>query len=76
MDGSLRIESGIPIPLIYKNARTANGITAKKMQIGQSVLVGTEREAYQLRDCMRYHHGEGCYRIRKLPDGWRIWRLK
>lgn len=76
MDGSLRIESGVPVPKVYKGARTPLGIMVKKMQIGQSVLVGTEREAYQLRDSMRYHHGEGCYRWRKVPDGWRLWRVK
>lgn len=76
MDGYMTIESGIPIPQTYKGTRSANGTIAKKMQIGQSVLVGTEREALRLRDCLRHHHGEGCYRMRKLEDGWRIWRVK
>ena len=76
MDGSLKIESGIPIPKVYKGARTPHGIIVKKMQVGQSILVESIDDANKIRDLMRYYYGEGCYRWRKVPDGWRLWRVK
>jgi hypothetical protein len=43
------------------------------MEAGDSVLFLTEIEALRMRDAMRYRNVK--YAMRKLKDGYRVWRL-
>jgi len=60
------IEKNIPIP-----ARMSHVV--EQMEVGDSVIFLTEAEALRFRDNMRYRKIN--YTIRKLSEGWRVWRL-
>ena len=60
------IEKQIPIPPRLSHA-------VEQMESGDSVLFETEIEALRFRDLMRYRKID--YTIRKLREGWRVWRL-
>lgn len=60
------IEKHIPIP-----PRTSHFVN--RMEAGDSVLFLTEIEALRMRDAMRYRNVK--YAMRKLKDGYRVWRL-
>lgn len=60
------IEKHIPIP-----PRASHVV--EQMEAGDSVLFGTEIEALRFRDLMRYRKIH--YKMRKLKEGWRVWRL-
>ena len=60
------IEKHIPIP-----PRTSHLV--EQMEAGDSVLFRTAKEALRFRDHMRYRKIN--YTMRKLKEGWRVWRL-
>ena len=60
------IEKHIPIP-----TRTSHLV--EQMEAGDSVLFCTAKEALRFRDHMRYRKIN--YTMRKLKEGWRVWRL-
>lgn len=60
------IEKQIPIP-----PKASHFVT--QMQDGDSILFSTEIEALRFRDLMRYRNIN--YAMRKLREGYRVWRL-
>jgi hypothetical protein len=60
------IEKHIPIP-----PRPSHFV--EQMEAGDSVLFVTEIEALRLRDAMRYRNIS--YAMRKLKEGYRVWRM-
>jgi len=64
----LNIEKNIPIPSGHATGYTA---TAKRMEIGDSVLFETKQEAISLRLAL-YKQKKGGL-IREAEKGWRIW---
>ena len=71
---TLAIEKGLPIP--SRRCRSISGATAEKMQIGDSVLCETERDAQRLRDALRYRGRGYCLAKEQTGDrlGYRVWR--
>jgi len=64
----LNIEKNIPIPSGHTTGYTA---TAKRMEIGDSVLFETKQEAISLRAAL-YLQKKGTL-MREVEKGWRIW---
>jgi hypothetical protein len=60
------IEKHIPIPPRLSHV-------VDQMEAGDSVLFETEIEALRFRDHMRYRKID--YTMRKLREGYRVWRL-
>jgi hypothetical protein len=60
-----KIESDIEKPI-------KTGEFVAKMQVGDSVHFGKEIFALRLRDAMRYKGIK--YTMRKIDNGWRVWR--
>lgn len=69
MENKMQIESDIPIPMRKQSPYSF----LDEMKQGQNVLVGTEQEAYRVRDAMRYRKMN--YVTRKTREGWRVWYL-
>lgn len=64
------IEKGIAIPKAQKATEAVE--TARKMEPGDSVLCNCEREAYNVCSALRRQGGKSS--VRKLREGWRVWR--
>lgn len=66
----MKIEKGVPLPT-YR-PRTTAGLTAKQMMPGDSVLCDDENTARNLRYAI--YTAKGKASVRKVENGWRVWR--
>ncbi len=69
---TLKIESGVPLPgRLYSRWRAL----AEQMKVGDSVHFDDEREAKRCTSALSKGAKNGArYVMRKMPDGWRVWR--
>ena len=75
MERLMKIENDVPVP--FGRPRTPAGDRAANMRVGESVLFDNEKDADRFRFCLRWYHGTGSQRVRKVPRvGWRVWRVK
>ena len=75
----MKIEKGIPIPdeqKIYKQAVLDRLEIFEKMEIMDSILFETLREADKFRTTIYRFHGQGTLASRRFENGWRIWKIK
>lgn len=64
----MKIEKNVPVP----KPRRKHPII-DKMDVGDSVLCDNRKKIERLRDAMRYRKIQ--YATRRVPEGWRVWRL-
>ena len=74
----LKIESGIPVPRhpSGRGAKSALTIALEQMSVGDSFLVPRNLNIRSVRSCVVEKLGSGCYAIRKVSEGYRVWRIK
>ena len=75
----MKIEKGIPIPndkKIYKQAVLDRLEIFEKMEIMDSILFETLREADKFRSTIYRFHGQGTLASRRFENGWRVWKVK
>jgi hypothetical protein len=68
----MKIEKGVPIPKVA-HATAESVEIARQMEIDDSVFVDTLNAAERIRNALRYYGGNGC--VRKVNDGYRVWRI-
>lgn len=68
----MNIDKGIPIPDIRPQANYAEDV--RKMEVGDSVLLKTPREAKSFSQCLR-NAGFGQV-TRKSTEGYRVWKAE
>ena len=73
---NIKIDKDIPIPLERARSQTKEDI--KKMKVGDSIWVPTNKESERYRHAMMRLGWEVTVRRTKepSPNGYRIWRLK
>jgi hypothetical protein len=71
-EGGVKIEDNIPIPPQTRNFEVAEA--ARAMQIGQSVLCDTESKRWTLISALKRAGRRAS--VRKVVDGWRVWRVE
>ena len=75
----MKIEKGIPIPNeqnIYKQAVQDRLEIFEKMEINDSLLFETLREADKFRTTIYRFYGQGLLASRRFENGWRVWKVK
>ena len=65
-----KIEKGVPLPDRYAGLRKS---IAHRMEVGDSVLMDSFRDAKSLGECIRRYGWKASWR--KTREGFRVWRV-
>ena len=72
-----KIEKGVPVaPRQPARAKGPARIVAEKMEVGDSCFCEIKAEAHSLANAINASHGARTSVIRKVNDGYRVWRIQ
>jgi len=71
MQRKIEIQKGVPVPVPERQSRYSDAIDA--MTVGDSVLFADAYDAKLFSNALSYRRIK--YAKRKMPEGFRVWRL-